>query len=175
MAGRKILGCLQRVNTLQRFSHSTSTYVDRIGNRDVVGFGLNGSESYIDRFERPMPAIRFKENTPDVMALREKEKGDWKKLSIHEKKELYRASFCQTLAEMDAPTGEWKSIIGISAVITAIGLWLFVFFKLFVYPPLPVTFDEEHRLAQMKRMLALEMNPIEGISAKHNRKKLGLE
>lgn len=69
MAGRKILGCLQRVNTLQRFSHSTSTYVDRIGNRDVVGFGLNGSESYIDRFERPMPAIRFKENTPDVMVI----------------------------------------------------------------------------------------------------------
>ncbi|XP_051173382.1 cytochrome c oxidase subunit 4 isoform 1, mitochondrial-like [Leptopilina boulardi] len=175
MAGKNLLACLHRVNTLQRLSHSTSTYVDKIGNRDVVGFGINGTECYIDRFERPMPAIRFKENTPDVMALREKEKGDWKKLSIHEKKELYRASFCQTLAEMDAPTGEWKSVIGLSAIGVAIGLWLFIYFRLFVYPPLPESFNEENRVAQMKRMLALEMNPVEGISSKKNRVKLGLD
>ena len=40
--------------------------------------------------------------------LREKEKGDWKKLTVEEKKTLYRASFCQTFAEMEAPTGDWK-------------------------------------------------------------------
>lgn len=44
-----------------------------------------------------------------------------------------------------------------------------------VYPPLPETFREENRLAQMKRMLALEMNPIEGISSAKNRVKLGLD
>lgn len=41
----------------------------KIGNREIVGFGLNGEPSYIDRLERPMPAIRFKENTPDIQVL----------------------------------------------------------------------------------------------------------
>ena len=45
-------------------------------------------------------------------ALREKEKGDWKKLTIEEKKALYRHTFCQTFAEFDAPDPEWKWIVG---------------------------------------------------------------
>lgn len=56
------------------------------GNRDVVGYGFNGTASYMDRTEFPCPAIRFGENTQAVMALREKEKGDWSKLSIEDKK-----------------------------------------------------------------------------------------
>jgi hypothetical protein len=39
----------------------------RIGNREVVGFGYNGQYSYQDRVDFPMPAIRFKENTPDIV------------------------------------------------------------------------------------------------------------
>ena len=57
------------------------------GNRDIVGFGFNGHPTYIDRAEFPMPAVRFKENTAEVLALRQKETGDWSKLSIDEKKE----------------------------------------------------------------------------------------
>ncbi len=56
------------------------------GNRDIVGYGWNGDPSYIDRPEFPFPAVRFRENTPDVLALREKEKGDWHKLTIADKK-----------------------------------------------------------------------------------------
>lgn len=39
----------------------------KIGNRDVVGYGWNGEPIYQDRVDYPMPAIRFKENTPDVL------------------------------------------------------------------------------------------------------------
>lgn len=49
---------------------ATQTYsesVAKIGNRDVVGYGWNGEPIYFDRVDYPMPAIRFKENTPDVL------------------------------------------------------------------------------------------------------------
>jgi len=41
--------------------------MDRVGNRDVVGFGYNGDPVYLDRTDFPCPAIRWKENTPDIM------------------------------------------------------------------------------------------------------------
>ncbi|XP_076625725.1 cytochrome c oxidase subunit 4 isoform 1, mitochondrial [Colletes latitarsis] len=138
---------------------------DKIGNRDIVGCGYNGEASYMDRLDFPMPAIRFKANTPDVMALREKEKGDWKKLSIEEKKTIYRNSFRQTLAEIQAPTGEWKGEVGVTLMGVALSIWILMFLKIYAYPPLPVTFDEEHRLAQMERMKLLDVNPITGISS----------
>lgn len=37
-----------------------------IGNREVVGYGINGGENYADRQDYPCPAIRFKAPTPDV-------------------------------------------------------------------------------------------------------------
>merc|ERR1719483_1855108 len=76
-----------------------------IGNREVVGFGGNGEATYIDSVMAPFPAIRFKEDVGEIAALRVKEQGDWKKMTKEEKKALYRASFCQTLAEVEAPTG----------------------------------------------------------------------
>lgn len=62
--------------------------------------------------------------------LKEKEKGDWKKLTVEEKKALYRASFCQTFAEMKAPTGEWKSVLGFALVGISVALWSFILLKL---------------------------------------------
>jgi len=38
----------------------------KIGTREVVGWGVNGEYSYIDSLTVPLPAIRYKENTPDV-------------------------------------------------------------------------------------------------------------
>jgi len=138
-----------------------------IGNRDVVGYGINGDYAYVDHIAFPMPAIRFKENTPDVMALREKEKGDWKKLSVEEKKALYRASFCQTYAEMRAPTGEWKTIIGCGLGFIALSYWMYMWAKVFVYPEMPDTItNEEKRSAQLKRMIDLGVDPVDGLSSK---------
>lgn len=66
-----------------------------------------------------------------LQALKEKEKGDWKKLSVEEKKQLYRASFCQTFAEMNAPTGEWKSILGCAIGFLSLSLWIYMGMRLF--------------------------------------------
>lgn len=98
-----------------------------IGNREQVGYGWCGQPWYEDTALFPFPAIRYKEPTPEIKALREKEKGDWKELTIEEKKCLYRASFCQTYSEFQATTGAWKTIVGGALILISLGLWLNVF------------------------------------------------
>jgi len=138
----------------------------KIGTREVVGYGVNGEASYVDRIMTPFPAIRFKEVTGDLVGIKEKEKGDWKKLSNEEKKALYRASFCQTYTEMQAPTGHWKSIVGCTLGFVALSWWAYLLMKVFVYPPLPKSFDLEHRQAQLRRMIDLRVDPVDGLSSK---------
>lgn len=41
-----------------------------IGNREVVGFGINGEPNYVDRSDFPLPAIRWQETTPDIQVYR---------------------------------------------------------------------------------------------------------
>jgi cytochrome c oxidase subunit 4 len=147
------------------------TKVD-IGSREVVGFGANGELTYIDSAMCPFPAIRFKEDKGDIVGLRTKEQGDWKKLTREEKKALYRASFCQTLVETEAPTGEWKSITGICLMAFSLSLWGFLWMKYFVYGPLPDTITNEvKQKAQIDRMIALRVNPIEGLASTYDYEK----
>lgn len=167
MANRILVTCLRQSTPMGvRGMTSLPEVMNRIGNRDIVGHGYNGEATYLDRADFPMPAIRFKPNTPDIMALREKEKGDWKKLSIEEKKTLYRASYRQTFSEFQAPTGDTRATFGLALIGVSFSIWIIYFLKTFAYPPLPETFDDEHRLAQLERMKILEINPITGLTAK---------
>merc|ERR1719400_1704429 len=120
---------------------------------------MNGEEIYIDNVHYPFPSIRFKEDTPQIVKLKEKEKGDWKKMTLAEKKELYRASFCQTLVEAKAPTGDWKAVVGISLCLISLGIWGYVWLAAYVYGPLPKTMtDEEHLKGQIQRLM--DLRPI---------------
>jgi cytochrome c oxidase subunit 4 len=121
--------------------------------------------------------------------LKEKEKGDWSKLTIEEKKALYRASFCQTFAEMKAPTGEWKSLLGFTLIGCSFAMWIYIWMKKFgiyfmisdfqkklihnfvVYAPLPDTFSPEKQQAQLERMLNMQIGPIEGLASKYDYEK----
>ena len=58
----------------------------RIGNREIVGYGLKGKPEYFDMVMFPCPSIRWEADTPELAELRKKEKGDWKQLTIQEKK-----------------------------------------------------------------------------------------
>ena len=64
-------------------------------------------------------------------ALREKEKGDWKNLTKEEVQELYRATFCRTFAEIQAPTGEWKLALGGTLIACSLAIWVYIWMKLF--------------------------------------------
>ncbi|KAK9702526.1 Cytochrome c oxidase subunit IV [Popillia japonica] len=138
-----------------------------IGNREMVGYGYNGTPFYADLPAFPFPAIRYKENTPEIMALREKEKGDWRLLSMNEKKELYRSSFCQTFAEFQYVTSDWMFVVGGVLISISAGLCLFLLMHIFVYGPrsLPNSFSYISREAQLQRMIDLQVNPIHGLSS----------
>ncbi|KAJ8710925.1 hypothetical protein PYW08_009440 [Mythimna loreyi] len=133
--GKSCSSFILRLDLLRRGIHGRC----RIGNRDWVGFGVNGSANYKDDAHFPFPAIRFKENTRDICALREKEKCDWRMLCCEEKKALYRASFCQTFAEFQHPTGQWKFIVGVGLFLCSFTFWAFMFLHYFVYEPLPAS------------------------------------
>lgn len=144
-----------------------------IGTREVVGFGMNGEESYIDNYGYPFPAIRFKEDTPEIGKLREKEKGDWKKMTVAEKKELYRASFCQTLVEVKAPTGEWKAILGIILGSVSVALWGFIWLTTYAYDDLPKTMtDDEHLKASVQRLIDMRVGAVEGFASNYDYEKM---
>ncbi|CAH1778614.1 unnamed protein product [Owenia fusiformis] len=138
----------------------------RIGDRDVVGYGFNGTASYMDREEMPFPAIRFKENTDDVLALRELEKGDWSNMTIEEKKALYRSSYRLTFAEMFAPTGEWKAVFAAFMVCLGVTGWIVIFMKKFVYSPYPETITPEYQQKNLERMIAQRQGIVEGVASK---------
>lgn len=59
---------------------------EKAAGREVVGYGMNGDPSYSDREDNPFPAIRFRKDDDVIRALRDKEKGDWKALSLEDKK-----------------------------------------------------------------------------------------
>jgi cytochrome c oxidase subunit 4 len=145
---------------------SSSDAASKIGSREIVGYGWNGQPIYYDRVDYPMPAIRFREDSKEIKVLREKEKGDWKKLSLEERKALYRTSFCQTFAEIKAPTGEWKQHIGAGFIAASLAILFAAWMNAYVYPESPITLDEEHQKAQLKRMIDLEINPISGLASK---------
>ena len=79
--------------------------------------------------------------------LREKEKGDWKKLSKEEKKILYRASFCQTLVETETTDGEWKMVLAMTLFGISVGVWGYMLMAKFGKKDIdtkgPSTHDEE--------------------------------
>lgn len=138
MAFRLVAQPLKRALATRAASHSAGVvrteqeiYADKIGKREIVGFGYNGMPAYADRPDFALPAIRWREDTPEIKVLRQKEQGDWKKLTKHEKKALYRASFCQTFAEFKAPTGEWKCAAAAAALATTLALWFAVWMRLY--------------------------------------------
>lgn len=146
--------------------------------RSIPGMATHGHEvveppadmslpMYWDRLDTPLPDKPYREAlTPAEQSLKQKEKAPWARLSKEEKLALYRLMFNQTYPEMKQPTGEWKTVMG--------GIFIFVGFtglvviwqRYYVYPPAPITFGEEWQAKQLKRMLDMRMNPIEGVSAK---------
>jgi len=143
------------------------TYHPKIGNRDIVGYGRNGTYSYIDCMMYPYPAVRWEQNTGNTEALMKKAQGDWKNLTVDEKKSIYRHSFCQTFAELKAPTGEWKIVACIVITMLTASCWFYLYMRNFVLDAmLPATITRDHAQKAMAKMISQRQGLVSGISSK---------
>lgn len=149
----------------------SSNHNEFSGTREVVGFGFNGSCFYYDAPEMPYPAIRFREETDEIKKIREKEKNDWKQLTLEEKKKLYRHNFCLTLSEVEAPTGEWKIQLSIVLFTIAFALFYIGFAKKNFYGPLPETMTPEGKQRTRDLEILYKTNPIFGLASKFDYEK----
>lgn len=138
----------------------------KIGAREVVGPSVSGFDEYIDRVDVPCPAIRYKPPSPEANALWAREKGDWKSISIEDKKKLYRLSFCQTIAELEAPTCEGRRVFGGVLMLLCVPLIVFVILKKTVYPPVPDTMSDDGKKKMIRWYIDARVDPIDGISSK---------
>ncbi|XP_067096010.1 cytochrome c oxidase subunit 4 isoform 2, mitochondrial [Osmerus mordax] len=122
---------------------------------------------YWDRLDTPLPDKPYRDVlSPADKTLKQKEQGSWKQLSNQEKIALYRLMFNQTYPEMKQPTGEWKSVLGGMFIFLGLTGLVVLWQRYYVYPPRPVSLEEEWQQKQLQRMLDMRINPVEGFSAK---------
>ncbi|KAG8193298.1 hypothetical protein JTE90_003785 [Oedothorax gibbosus] len=82
---------------------------------------LTSSPSFVhDAEEEQQPSIATSNTGFELQNLKQREKGDWKKLTLEEKQALYRMSFSQPFHVLDQPANEWKLIL--AGTFTAMGL-----------------------------------------------------
>ncbi|XP_078066712.1 cytochrome c oxidase subunit 4 isoform 1, mitochondrial [Mustelus asterias] len=142
---------------------STSVCVRGQGVAKIDDFSLS---AYYDRKDEPLTAIDFVDKlSGEQKSLKEKEKSSWVSLSSDEKLQLYRIRFHQSFAEMNKSSGEWKTVFG--GVLFMVGFTglIVLWQKTFVYGDVPLTFSDDWKAKQTKRMLDMKMNPVEGIAS----------
>ncbi|XP_050629711.1 cytochrome c oxidase subunit 4 isoform 1, mitochondrial isoform X2 [Macaca thibetana thibetana] len=123
--------------------------------------------AYVDRRDYPLPDVaHVKHLSASQKALKEKEKASWSSLSMDEKVELYRIKFKESFAEMNRRSNEWKTVVGTAMFFIGLTALVIMWEKLYVYGPLPQTFDKEWVAMQTKRMLDMKVNPIQGLASK---------
>nr|CDS27405.1 cytochrome c oxidase subunit IV [Hymenolepis microstoma] len=139
-------------------------YYPEIGNREIVGYGRNGNPQYLDDPHNPYPSIRFRENDDVFEALRKKELGDWKNLTLEEKKQLYRHSFRMTMAETKAPHPRWKLGVAWACFIMSAAVLYLSFVKSVVLNlPTMKYARREYKEARLYRRLYSRDGPIDGL------------
>ncbi|KAI5612466.1 cytochrome c oxidase subunit IV isoform 2, partial [Silurus asotus] len=163
-AGR--LGTMLSRRAVAAFS-TTSARMASHGNGHLSQQADMSVPMYFDRLDTPLPDRAYNDTlTATEKSLKQKEKGPWNSLSNEEKIALYRLMFKDTYAEMKKPSSEWKTVFG--GIFFFVGLTGLVVLwqRIFVYPPAPHTFDKEWEAKQVKRMLDMRVNPVQGFSSK---------
>uniref|UniRef100_A0A8C5AQR7 Cytochrome c oxidase subunit 4 n=1 Tax=Gadus morhua TaxID=8049 RepID=A0A8C5AQR7_GADMO len=116
---------------------------------------------YLCRLDTPLSDVPYvRDLTNEQRALKEKEKGDWGKLTKEEKLALYRLAHKQSYCEMRQGSSEWKTVLGQWVDLSLMTL----FFPPSVFGEVPHTLSPEWIEKQTQRMIDMQVNPIQGFS-----------
>ncbi|OAF69289.1 hypothetical protein A3Q56_02920 [Intoshia linei] len=133
----------------------------KLGNRDIVGFGAGGAGEYFDNIAVPMPGIRFRPNTADFYALRQLELGDWRDLTIDQKKQLYRKNFRYTYAEFqNRQNHRMPFFFGCTLIFMTAGLFYYVSLLNYIKINRPYTLQPEYK----EKMVEYWIRQMQGLS-----------
>ncbi|XP_070694903.1 cytochrome c oxidase subunit 4 isoform 2, mitochondrial isoform X2 [Pempheris klunzingeri] len=150
----------------RRAAVALTTGSARMASQEVSGVTDLSKPTYKDSVIMPLPDKPFRYPETDAeKSLKQKEKGPWGQLTKEEKLALYRLSFNKTIPQTRQISHHWKSVMGAFFFFLGLTGLLVWWQKVYVYPKPPRTFDEEWQAKQLKRMLDMRMNPVEGISA----------
>ncbi|KAF8776858.1 cytochrome c oxidase subunit 4 isoform 2, mitochondrial-like isoform X2 [Argiope bruennichi] len=111
---RNLIRCLKHSSDITCFNKSKWRTVTSLSFNS--GFVENPCVSEVDK---SAPNSR----TASLLALKQKEKGDWRNLTLEERQALYYMSFNQPFCDLvDEPADEWKLIL--AGTFTAMGLMI---------------------------------------------------
>ncbi|TGZ84942.1 cytochrome c oxidase subunit IV, partial [Ascodesmis nigricans] len=120
---------------------------------------LHGIE---ERWENMHP----KEQADIWMKLKDRMKGNWKELSVLEKKASYYVAFGPHGPRTLPPPGEWKKVV--MYTLASVGLTGFFFLtRELGARPAPKTMTPEWQEASNERMRAQAVEPLTGISSEY--------
>uniref|UniRef100_A0A146ZCL9 Cytochrome c oxidase subunit 4 n=1 Tax=Fundulus heteroclitus TaxID=8078 RepID=A0A146ZCL9_FUNHE len=140
-----------------------------IGPREIVCKTSRATVTYVDDVLEPCPDVRYGVDTPEMRKLQEKERNEhWSALTREEKRKLYRHSFRQTLAELNAPIYETADIFGKAMILISIGIILCGTVRktaVIGYSNAPPR-DEEMQKKYLIRTIQQGQNKITGIASK---------
>ena len=138
----------------------------KIGHREIVGPSSSGLDIYYDRVDIPCPPIRWKPPSDEFNSLMQKEKGDWKSLSVEDKRRLYRLNYRQTFAEMEAPTAEGRRIFGTALLLLSIPITMYALMKLSFFPPMPESMSDKGKKQMVRWYIDSRAEPLDGVASK---------
>lgn len=130
---------------------------------ELVDFSVT---QYHCRLDTPLSDVPYvKELTNVQRALKEKEKGDWHKLTKEETLALYRLAHKESYCEMRQGSSEWKTVLaGVFFMMGFSGLLVW-WHRVFVFGEVPHTLSPDWIEKQTQRMIDMQVNPVQGFSA----------
>lgn len=152
---------LSRRSVMQLLPHQTG-YTDK----EIADPNINPEyhESCLNLF--PMKS-RLNFTTPQLKALKNKEMGDWKKLSEDEVLQLYRGTFRYSIAEIFQSTDGWKTVFGATLWLLALSLFMHWVVHIYCLPPYHDGLTNPETIQKIvKRHLQEHQGAISGVSSR---------
>jgi len=157
------------IKQTQAMRLSTSTRI--MGGGHSVGIDNrdpNIDHNVFESIYTPIPNNgRTLKYTGEMVAVKEKEAGDWKNMTIDEQMSLYNSFFNMSMADMVRGSDRWKSSFGLCLTLVGLTFLAQVFLNTCITNrEIPYTLQEEYVAAGVKKLIQAHDGPVRGYSSK---------